>query len=171
MKIRKAKLTDLERMNEILKQAKQFLKDSGSSQWQSGEPSEALLQDDIRKGISYVLIDEHDQVLAFAVLLVGSDPNYAKIWDGKWLTNTDNYVAIHRVAIAQDMRNKGLGTKFLKLLVNEIKQQGHQSARIDTFRLNQPMQHVALNVGFKYCGKINVVDPIDPERYAYELVF
>ncbi|KRL76276.1 GNAT family N-acetyltransferase [Ligilactobacillus equi] len=170
MKLRLAQNHDLDQIEVMLEDARAFLKASGSSQWQSGSPNREVFAQDIANGTCYVLEDQK-QVIAVATLLVGPDPSYAEIRDGSWLQASDNYIAIHRVVTSGKIRGKGLGKIFLQMLLAHIQSQGFKAARIDTFRINYPMQKVATKVGFNYCGLVTVDDPIDGERLAYEVVF
>ena len=46
---------------------------------------------------------------------------------------------------------------------------GVRNFRVDTHRLNKPMQKPATGNGFEYRGIIQVDDELDPDRLAYEL--
>ena len=49
--IRKAKLTDLDRMMEIYARAKRFMDSTGNTtQWEIGYPTRKMIQDDIENG-------------------------------------------------------------------------------------------------------------------------
>ena len=49
--IRKAKLTDLDRMMEIYAMAKRFMDSTGNTtQWKVGYPTRKMIQDDIENG-------------------------------------------------------------------------------------------------------------------------
>ena len=53
--IRKAKLTDLDRMMEIYARAKRFMDSTGNTtQWEIGYPTRKMIQDDIENGYSFV---------------------------------------------------------------------------------------------------------------------
>lgn len=54
--IRQAQLQDLSKIMLIIAQAKTFLKNSGSSQWQAEYPNETTIQNDIAEKVGYVLM-------------------------------------------------------------------------------------------------------------------
>ena len=57
--IRKAKLTDLDRMMEIYARAKRFMDSTGNTtQWEIGYPTRKMIQDDIENGYSFVCMGE-----------------------------------------------------------------------------------------------------------------
>ena len=57
--IRKAKLEDLEDILNIYHYAREYMKKNGNStQWGNIHPAQSLIEEDIKKGISYVLYDD-----------------------------------------------------------------------------------------------------------------
>ena len=48
---RRAQNSDVDKIVQILNDATSFLKESGSSQWQSGYPNRATVEDDIKMGV------------------------------------------------------------------------------------------------------------------------
>mgnify|MGYP003167716274 CR=1 FL=1 len=63
--IRKAKLTDLDRMMEIYARAKRFMDSTGNTtQWEIGYPTRKMIQDDIENGYSFVCMGEDNIVHA-----------------------------------------------------------------------------------------------------------
>lgn len=167
MQLRLATANDQPVIMEIINGAITALKQAGSPQWQNGYPNERVVAADINREDGIVLIHNH-KIVGYAALVTGPDPNYLHI-DGQWLTAGTNYCAIHRVALARSVRGQGMATPFLKLLVNRARQNGYHSVRIDTHRLNLPMQRTAVSAGFTQCGIIQIIDePTDPDRIAYE---
>ena len=56
--LRKALLTDIDNIMLVIDNAKELLKQDGSSQWQNGEPSRQTFINDIKRGECYVLTVE-----------------------------------------------------------------------------------------------------------------
>ena len=156
--IRKAKLEDLEDILNIYSYAREYMKKNGNgTQWGNTHPAKYLIEDDIKKGISYVLYDDEGLYGVFA-LIYGIDPTYQKIYNGKWEDDT-LYATIHR--IASNGRKQGVfkeSIDFAKTLYNHL--------RIDTHENNKVMQHSILKAGFKYCG--NIITSDNTPRLAYE---
>lgn len=151
----------------IIAGAKAQLKQAGSSQWQSGYPNALTIHHDVKQATAYVLIVDQ-QVAGYAAVIVGVEPTYAKIV-GAWQNNEQPYATIHRMAISTQHRGQHLAKFFLSNLVSIHRTQGVVNYRIDTFKANAVMQHIATSNGFIYRGEIHVVDPIDSARLAYEL--
>ena len=137
----------------VLSSAKQFLAESGSSQWQgeNGYPNEDDVFDDILQGQAY------------AAVIDGKDEAYDKIYDGKWQHNNYRYITIHRLAVLRDFAGQGIAQTFLQGL---IEGQAGSDFRIDTHEKNKAMRHIVEKLGFVYCGKV----PIDGERLAYQKI-
>ena len=164
---RRAKIQDVDAIVEIIKDAKALLKAAGSPQWQSGYPNRETILDDIKNNNGYVFV-VGNQVAAYAAVVVGSDPNYAKI-DGAWQNNDDPYATVHRICISSDFQGQGLAGIFYSNILSLLYARGVRNFRVDTYKLNKPMQKLTKNNGYGYRGIIQVEDPIDPDRLAYEL--
>ena len=144
---------DLSNIMGIINEAKDFLKQSGSSQWQGTYPDEDTILTDIKNKSALVWIE----------------PTYQKI-NGEWKNTNDDYVTFHRLAISSKYRGMHLANFMFSDLISIMVNQGIKNFRIDTSRKNQIMQHLALNHNFIERGIIMVdEDPEDPSRLAYEL--
>lgn len=164
---RMAQDSDVPAIEKILQSAVKFLQKSGSSQWQSGYPNQATIQQDLQNKNAYVLIADR-KVAGYAAVIVGPDPHYQKI-AGSWENTTDPYATIHRLALSQDYRGQHLASRFLSDLISIKYSQGIRNFRVDTYKKNLPMQGLATDYGFVKRGIVQVDDPIDPDRLAYEL--
>ncbi len=158
-KIRKAQLTDLTRMMVIYEAARsQMVAMGNTTQWVNGYPARQDIENDIMKGMSYLIIDQSSQPVGCFVVMPSPDPNYAKIDDGQWI-NDKSYVAIHRAAASQP----GLG--LMNLILAWVKRR-YDVIRIDTHKDNAAMQHIVEKADFKYCGIIYVAN--GTPRLAYQ---
>lgn len=164
---RRASLTDLDKIMPIIDSAIAFLKQCGSSQWQSGYPTRPDIEADIKQDHGYVLIVD-GEFAGYAAVIVGKDPTYTKI-DGKWLNDNDPYATIHRMAISDKYRGLHLANFFISDLISLFRNTGILNFRIDTGKANQIVQHIARSHNFKERGIICIEDPIDPKRLAFEL--
>lgn len=164
---RLAKREDLPAIMDIIADAKAFLKASGSTQWQSGYPDQRAILTDILSQNGYCLIDGQE-IVGYAAVIVGPDPNYQKIV-GSWTNEEDPYATIHRIALSQKFQGKHLAGNFFSNLLSLQVASGIHNFRVDTMKQNLPMQALAKKQGFKEQGIIQVEDPIDPNRIAFEL--
>lgn len=148
---RKAHIDDLNPVWEILQQAIQRRKEDGSRQWQDGYPNPQVVQNDIEKGIGYVLTDE-EIVAGYSAVLINDEPAYAGI-EGQWLTNGD-FVVVHRVAISDDYLGKGLAAQILKHIEQFALDNNINSIKVDTNFDNPAMLRIFEKLGYVYCGEV-----------------
>ena len=165
---RLAKKDDLSEIMRIIADAKDFLKASGSPQWQNGYPDQETFTQDIVMQTNWILINDN-KVVATATLQLTPEPTYRNITQGQWQQPDEPYATIHRVAISSNYRGQGLSKLLFSNLLTVGQMQGIKNFRVDTHRSNKAMQHIAENFNFKKRGIIKVNDQNDPERLAYEL--
>ena len=157
--VRPASMMDLPRILAVYDAARIYMRNSGNPhQWgDSGYPERELLEEDIKKGRLFV-IEENGTVRGVFAFMLGADPTYGYIEDGRW-PNDQPYGTIHR--IASDGKTRGIFAKafaFAKTRADEI--------RVDTHKDNKTMQHVVEKQGFIRCGIIYLENG-DP-RIAYQ---
>ena len=99
------------------------------------------------------------QIEAVFAFILGADPTYAVIEDGKWLDDTLPYGTVHRLASAG--KQKGVAAAVLEWCLEHC-----QSLRADTHADNKIMQHILEKNGFTRCGVIHVKD--GSPRFAYQ---
>ncbi|MFD1671064.1 GNAT family N-acetyltransferase [Agrilactobacillus yilanensis] len=168
---RKSNKNDLTAIVEIMTQAKTLLAKRQIPQWQnpSDGPTAMTFKTDMLTGQGYVLCQE-EKVVAYGALISGIDPAYEAI-DGQWQTQPTSreYIAIHRLCVTSTLKNQGLASEIMQHLITQAIALDYQDIRIDTHRLNLPMQHVIQKNGFQYCGVVKL--PIqDGERLAFQLL-
>lgn len=81
--MRKATLEDLDRIWEIVEDARALLKADGSEQWQNGYPTRLTFQQDIEFGNCYLMI-AGDRIAGTVTLMPQGDTHYNYIVDGEW---------------------------------------------------------------------------------------
>ena len=151
MEFRKATENDFPSIWEIILQAKQQMQAENRCQWNENYPIPATIYGDIEKGIGYVL--EHEgQVIAYSAISFDEDPAYKSI-SGKWLTESP-YIVIHRIAVSDTMKNKGIATKMLQEAEQLAVSNGIFSMRADTKYDNNQMLKVFQKLGMQYCGEV-----------------
>lgn len=148
--IRRSRQEDIQGIMRIFEEGKQKMRESGNlSQWSGGYPSAGAVLDDIGMGNSYV-VEKEGRIIATFAFILGEDPTYKRIEDGKWL-NDEPYGTIHR--IASEKGTKGILPMVLDWAFGKV-----DNVRIDTHADNAPMLHILEREGFAYCGIIFVAD-------------
>ena len=155
----KATMSDLDRILEIYKRARQFMKDSGNpDQWGDVHPPKDSLIENIEEETLYVF-KENGVIHGVFFYSLGPDPTYEYI-EGKWL-NEEDYGVIHRIAVKYHGRgivDFCFGECF-KIIPN---------IKIDTHENNIPMKKCLQRCGFEHCGIIYLAN--GESRVAYQKV-
>ena len=150
---------DLPQILKIYARARQLMKESGNpTQWGDNFPPQELLEEDIDSNRLFVYV-VNGQIEAVFAFILGKDPTYAVIEDGKWLDDTLPYGTVHRLASAG--KQKGVASAVLDWSLEHC-----QSLRADTHADNKIMQHLLEKNGFTRCGVIHVAD--GSPRFAYQ---
>ncbi len=158
MEVRRSKEADIDTIMEIYENAKRIMiADGNPTQWNSSYPSRKLIEGDIKKQQSYVLV-EQDEIVGTFAFIIGEEPTYQYIEDGEWIFDTE-YGTIHRLASGSKVRGVAKACfDFCKQIIPHL--------RIDTHPDNNIMQRCICGNGFQRCGIIYVDD--GSKRYAYE---
>ncbi|MCD8308028.1 MAG: GNAT family N-acetyltransferase [Clostridia bacterium] len=167
LEFEKTQIKELKGVIEIYSEAQAFMEANGNPQWPKGFPDVTDLQEAIYGGILYSVHSHGDLVAVFSA--VTSDNNYDEI-DGAWLTTGHRYLAVHRVAVREDMRGNGIAKYIIKAAAPDLARSlGKTSIRMDTHEKNIPMRHLLKECGFTECGKVSLIRD-DSIRLAYEKV-
>lgn len=148
---RKAKPIDADRIMEIIEQNKAEMWRNGNHQWDENYPARVHIDDDIKKGVGYVL-DDNGLVVAYAAVVFTGEPTYKDI-DGKWLSDQP-YVVVHRLCVALNQKGRGLAKRYMREVESMSKARGVLSCRVDTNYSNPAMLHIIQKLGYTYCGEI-----------------
>lgn len=150
MTIVRARSGDEERIMEIIEEARSFQLSYGNRQWAGGYPSRALIEGDIEAGIGYVI--RHSGMIIGYMAIVTHDDSYDHL-QGIWLTDGP-YIAIHRLALCDEWRGKGLFGSIIAEAESIGRQMGAISLRIDTDDSNPIMKHLLGKLGFIHTGYV-----------------
>ena len=149
--LRKAALSEVPQIWNILQDAIEQRRQDGSTQWQDGYPNELTIQNDIKNGYAYVLI-ENESILCYAAIIFDKEPAYEEI-QGKWLTNGD-YAVVHRVAASKLAKGKGIATTLFKNIEDICLTNTIYSIKVDTNFDNIPMLKILDKLNYTYCGEV-----------------
>jgi RimJ/RimL family protein N-acetyltransferase len=161
---RKAKISEIPQIWDILRMAIIRRKEEGSDQWQDGYPNPEVVQKDIEKEAGFVLT-EGETIVGYCAVLINDEPEYAKI-EGKWLTN-DDFVVFHRVAISEKYLGKGCAPKMINCIEDFAIKNNIYSVKADTNFDNIAMMKVFEKLGYTFCGNVYFRGG---QRKAYEKV-
>ncbi|MBD5806635.1 GNAT family N-acetyltransferase [Limosilactobacillus walteri] len=171
MKIRKATMTDLELVVEILRDGRNQLAERGVDQWQGDYPNVTHVKEDITNGVAYLVQADDGQTVGTLAIVNAPDHVYDKL-NGRWLTNTADYVVIHRVAIHSQHTGKGYASRLFLSVIDylETHRPDIKSIRLSTNENNLAMQRVATKNGFQKVGTLHGAFRPNELSYVYELL-
>ena len=164
MIIRFAEKKDIDRIMQIIADARESIGRLGIDQWQYGYPTRDIVKEDIMLERSFVVI-ENDEICATFALMLHGEPTYKKIYCGAWISDGE-YLALHRIAIESSYKGKGIAEQIVNFICNFADERGYSSVRVDTHQGNIPMRKMLEKNNFEYCGTIHLLD--GQERVAYE---
>ena len=164
MTIRLAEKKDIDRIMQIIADARESIGRLGIDQWQYGYPTRDIVKEDVSLERSFVVEDNGNLCATFALMMNG-EPTYKKIYCGAWIGDGE-YLALHRIAIDGAHRGKGVASEIVGFLAKHAKENGYCSVRVDTHEGNLPMRKMLEKNGFEYCGTIHLLD--GQPRVAYE---
>lgn len=163
---RQADVSELDEIMRIYVSAQKYMEENGNPQWPAGFPGRRDVKGGILGGILYAVLCGGKIAAVFSA--VNYDGDYDGIV-GKWLTG-GNYLAVHRVAVADEFRGKGAGKYILnEAAVDLAKKRGRGSIRMDTHEKNKSMRGLLSGRGFTQCGTIELMRD-GSLRIAYEKV-
>ncbi len=159
--IREARPTDMAENMKVMDAAKGIMRQSSNMhQWGEGYPSEAVITADMERNGGFIIEDDGCMVGYFA-FLPSPEPTYTKIYEGKWINDTQPYHVIHRIASYPDAH--GIFSSIMEFCFSH-----DTNIRIDTHHDNKIMQHNILKHGFTYCGIIYLLS--GDKRLAYQKI-
>ena len=168
MIFRKTTIEDIPSVLEIICQAQEYLKNQSINQWQNGYPNEESIIQDIQNAHSYV-IEKDGVVIGTTAIVLDGEPTYEHIYDGGWKTDGTSYITLHRGAVHNNWKGKGIASDMIDNVVIMYQNCNIKSIRIDTHRENSSMQSMIKKYGFEYCGIIYLEDGAERLAYEYKL--
>jgi len=145
-----AEISELSECLKVLSEGRAYQQFQGFTQWPEGYPSREDVLQDISARRGYVL--KTDGVICAYFYIAFEDSAYPEIV-GAWHSDAP-YMVIHRVAIADGYRGKGISSVLFACFESLAQSMGISNLRIDTHQQNIPMQKVLSKNGYIYCGTV-----------------
>ena len=174
--LRKAAMSDLDRISLIMTQAVDQMLREGKKQWDRTYPLPSDIEKDIERGVGTVLCRkagpypgkdslESEEILSYAAVVYEGEKAYGSI-EGEWISDLP-YVVVHRLAVSDGCKKMGVASRMMTMIGEESLEKGFPSFRIDTNYDNFYMQKMLSTLGFTYTGKCFYPKG---ERLCYEKV-
>lgn len=159
---RKAVESDIDGIMTIIGQAVSQMLREGKRQWNDTYPQRSHIAGDIARGCGYVMTCG-GRLAAYGAVVFSGEPAYNSI-RGRWLSDGP-YVVLHRLAVAEGMKGRGVGARFMAEVEKMAAARGVRSFKVDTNHDNTRMRRLLGKLGFTYCGDISYEHG---DRMAYE---
>ena len=167
LRFRKGEEPDLERIMELIADAQNWFRVQGIDQWQDGYPTRELISSDILHNENYI-VECNGVAAATCVVSFAGEPTYNEIKGKGWL-NDKSYAVVHRIAVANDYRRKGIAKEILHFTEELCAERGVNNIRIDTHCDNKAMRSLLKKMRYTHCGRITLTSGAYREAYQKEL--
>ena len=154
LRFRKGVANDLERIMELVTDAQNWFRKQNIDQWQDGYPTCEIISNDISNNENHI-VELNGVAVATFVLSFAGEPTYNETKGKGWL-NENRYAVVHRIAVADECRRKGIAHEILRYVEEVSVEQGIRDIRIDTHRDNIAMRSLLKKLGYTHCGRITL---------------
>jgi len=163
MHIRRAILTDVPFIMELISKVVPVMNASGNFQWDSTYPNAQVFEKDI--ALMQLWAAEIDgKIVGVAAITTDQEPEYANVgWD-----ITETAIVTHRLAVSPEYRGRGIAAALLVQAENEAISRGINLLRIDTNTLNKATQRLFPKLGYEFAGEIDLGFRPNLRFYCYE---
>jgi len=160
MRIRLARMEDLEVLHTIVKDAAKYMDEQGILQWDDIYPDIAIITQDIERQEMHV-IEEDGRAVGIIVINEEQSCEYAAV---PW-TYAGRALVVHRLTIAPSHRRRGLATRLMEFVGNTAAIRGYDCVRLDAFIQNPAAFSLYDKLGYRKAG---IVHFRKGEFYCYE---
>jgi ribosomal protein S18 acetylase RimI-like enzyme len=164
--IRKANSSDLNTLLEITRSCAKLMESKGIFQWNDSYPSFSAFENDVTNNWLYVNIKE-EEIIGCICISNFMDEEYQSV---KWLTDNNNNIYIHRLAINPTHQKMGYAQEMMSFAEGFARKNNYDSIRLDTFSKNVRNQHFYQKRDYKKLGSIFFPNQSKDPFYCYELV-
>jgi ribosomal protein S18 acetylase RimI-like enzyme len=166
MKIKKATREDIDWLYSITKSCAKNMIEKGIFQWDEHYPSRGILQKDIDLQQLWKL-EVANTIIGLIVLTEIIDEEYKNV---KWLTENNNNLFVHRLAVDPNLQGKGYAQKLMDFTENFARERNYKSIRLDTFSKNKRNQQFYEKRNYTRLESIYFLNQSKHPFYCYEMI-
>ena len=133
VKIKLARLSDLDRVKEIAEACAEKMIENNIFQWNEKYPSKEVFREDIKNNALFVA-RINSEIVGCIMFSSYKDDVYKNV---KWISEDSNNLYIHRLAVHPKFQKKGIARRMMDYAEAFAKSKNHKSIRLDTFSKNQ----------------------------------
>ena len=158
VKIKLARLSDLDRVKEIAEACAEKMIEDNIFQWNEKYPSKEIFREDIKNNDLFVAWI-NSEIVGCIMLSSYKDDVYKNV---KWISEDSNNLYIHRLAVHPSFQKKGIARRMMDYAEAYAKSKNHISVRLDTFSKNHRN-----NKFYKLRGYIKLDDVFFPNQSEF----
>lgn len=133
LKIEKGTLSDLNELFQIYLNAKNELERNGIYQWTDNYPTRSIIENDLKKGILFVLRSNEEIIGAINI----SEEQETEYQTVSWEFNNSKVLVIHRLVIDPKYQGKGYAKKLMDFAEKFANENNYSSIRLDAYSQNK----------------------------------
>ena len=164
--IRAAKEEEIDTLLEITRACAKAMIAKNIFQWNEFYPYREAFVEDFENDELYIL-EVNDDIIGCITLSARMDDEYVPI---SWLTENDNNLYIHRLAIHPNHQGNGYAQQLMDFAEDHASVFTYDSIRLDTFSQNERNQKFYEQRCYKRLGDIYFPKQSVHPFYCYELV-
>lgn len=164
--IRKALISDIPIILSICNSCAKHMISKGIYQWNELYPNEAAFRNDVERQELYVYLKE-DKLIGCIVISTYMDEEYKSV---KWLTDDNNSIYIHRLAVHPEHQGKGYAQEMMSFAESLARKNKMISIRLDTFSQNKRNQEFYEQRGYTKLEDIFFPNQSEFPFHCYELI-
>ncbi len=165
MKIRKAKISDLEDIMTMYSSCVSGMIENGIDQWDETYPNKEVIYQDLIAG-TYFIAEENNIVIGGVNIDQKQDKTYLSI---NWGDKSDQFLVVHRLAVKKECWEKSIGKKLMLFTEELVNKKKLTSIRLDTYSGNPKAIEFYKRLGYSELGAI-YLKPNKNEYYCFEKI-
>lgn len=163
--IRKAKLSEIDKIITITRACASKMISEGIFQWNNAYPNKEAFRKDLQRDELYILLAE-EGIIGCITISTKKDEEYNAI---DWLTEDGLNFYIHRLAIHPNFQHQGKAKQLMDFAEIIATQHNARSIRLDTFSKNSRNQRFYEARGYKKLGDVYFPRQTELPFHCYEL--
>ncbi|MEI5907347.1 GNAT family N-acetyltransferase [Bacillus spongiae] len=165
-KIRKGKVSDIDKIMEIVRDTIDVMKENHNDQWTEEYPRKQDFQNDIQNETLYVAVNEEDEPIGMITVDQEEAEEYRPI---SWREKGDAFV-FHRIAVDVNVRGGGIASKLIQHAEKVAMEQGVPYMKTDTYSKNKVAQKLFEKNGYRNIGTIPTLFGKSNPFFAYDKI-
>ena len=152
MKIKLAKISDLNCIMKMYKSCVEGMTKNGIDQWDHSYPNSEIIQEDI-KNKTYFIYEMEGEIVGGINIDQKQDPTYLDI---DWKDTSDSFLVVHRLGVMQEFWNKKIGKDLMLFTEKLVIEKKLKSIRLDTYSGNPKAMEFYRRLGYNELGTIDL---------------